>query len=106
LSLPVAAAEPVVNIATATKIKVEPVVVLVMPEMVWSATDTTAVIAVPVELQLLVAPTAVEVNPDNLVWVVMPGPVAADILLAAAVAAGMVVAVATTMAVAVAVPAM
>jgi hypothetical protein len=106
LSLPVAAVEPVVNIATATRIKVEPVVVLVMPEMDWCAMDTIVVIAVPVELQLQVAPTDVEVNPDNLGWAVMPGPVAADILLAAAAAAGMVVAVATTMAVAVAVPAM
>jgi hypothetical protein len=96
----------VVNIATATKTKVELVVVLVMPEMDWFATDTTAVIAVPVERKPQAAPTAVEVKPDNLVWAVTPGPVAADILPAAAAAAGMVVAVATTMAVAVAVPAM
>jgi hypothetical protein len=106
LLLPVAAAVPVVNIATATKIKVEPEVVLVLPEMVWCAMDTTAVTAVQEPLRRPVETTVVEDKQANSAWAVTLGAAAADIPQAAAAAAIMVVAVATTMAAAAVVLAM
>lgn len=106
--MPVVVAEPVVNIATATKIKVVLVVVQEQPETDWPATATTAVIAELVALKLLVVkePLVMVHPPDNLVKVVALGAVAAGIPAAAAAAVGMAAAAAHIMAAAVAVPAM
>jgi len=108
LWLPVVVAEPVVNIATATKIKVVPVVVQEQPETDWPATVLITVIAEPAALKLLVVkePLVMVHPPGNLVKVVALGAVAVGIPAAAAAAAGMAAAAAHIMAAAAAVPAM
>ena len=89
--MPAAAAVPVVNTATATKIKAAQAAVQELPETALPATDTIPAIAVPVVLKQQVDKVlpATALLLALLAKVVAHGAVAADIPAAAVAAAGM-----------------